>query len=73
MRGTKSHLLGFGKKVVGVAVQHQPAEYLHRHQFFGNQFGRVENVEAELPGLRFGEHLHAKLPFGEGARLDTIP
>ena len=67
MRGAKSHLLGLGKKVVRIAVQHQPAQHLHWHQFFRNQFGRVENVKAELLGLLFGKYLHAKVPFGEGA------
>ena len=69
----KCHLLGFSKEVVGVAVQYHPANRLDRNEFFGNQFGGIQNVEAELLGLRFGKNLHAQFPFRIGTRLDTLP
>ena len=70
----KGHLLGLGEEVVGVAVEHQPADALHRHHLFGNQLGRVEQVEAAgLSSLSSRDHLHAQLPLGEVALLDGFP
>ena len=69
----EGHLLGFGKEVVGIAVQHQTAQHLHGHQLFGNQLGRIEDVETERLGLGLSENLHPKLPFGECARFNPLP
>ena len=46
VRGAERHLLGLGEEVVGIAVQHQPADRRHRHQLLGHDLGRVEHVEA---------------------------
>ena len=73
MRGAKGDLLGLGKKVVGVAVQHQPTQHLNRHQFFGNQLGRVQNVKAEGFSLLLGEHLYPELPLRVSAGFDPVP
>jgi hypothetical protein len=69
----EGHLLGLGKEVVGVAVEHQPADLLHRHHLLGNELGRIEQVEAERMLLVLRNHLHAELPFGEVAVLDGLP
>ena len=63
VRRAKRHLLGFGKKIVRVAVEHHAAHRLHRHQFFGNELGGIQNVKAELLGLLLGKNLQAQLPF----------
>jgi len=44
--GVEGHLLGFCKKIVGVAVQHHFSDQLHRHHGLGNQLGWVQNVKA---------------------------
>ena len=67
------HLLGLGKEVVGVAVQHHPAHHAQRHQFLGHQFGGVEHVETKTLGLLLGEHLQAQFPLGAIAAFDRLP
>ena len=71
--GMERDLFGFGKKVIRVTVQRELADFLHRHQFFGDQLGRVKQVEAKGVLLVLRNHLHAKLPFGEVAVLDRLP
>ena len=66
-------LLGLGEEVVRIAVEHQAADALHRHQFLGDQLGRVEQVEAQRVLLVLRDHLHAQLPLGEVAVLDRLP
>ena len=73
MSGTKRDLFGFGKKVVRIAIEDQATQDLNRHQFLGNQFGGVQNIEAKCFGLFFGKHLHTKLPLGVCARLNAVP
>jgi hypothetical protein len=41
VRGAKSHLLGFGKEVVGVAAEHHLADGGDGHHFFGDELGGV--------------------------------
>jgi hypothetical protein len=41
-------LLGLGKEIVGVAVQHQTADSDRGHEFFGDELGGVEHVEIEF-------------------------
>ena len=73
MRGAKGHLLGLGKEVVRIAVQHHAAHRLDRDQFFRNNLGRVQDVKAELLCLFLGEDLHAQLVFRVGTCLDPLP
>ena len=73
MGGAKSHLFGFGEKVVGVAVQHHAAHGRDGHQFFGYLLGRVEHVKIEAFGLRFAEDLQAQFPLGTGTGFDGLP
>ncbi len=67
------HLLGLGEEVVGVAVQRQPADALHRHQLFGDELGRIEQIEVELVLVLLLDHLDAELPFRKVAVLDRLP
>ncbi|MCY1333938.1 hypothetical protein D9M69_196790 [compost metagenome] len=69
----EGHLLGLGEEVVGVAVQHHAPHHPHRHQFLGDQLGRVEQVEAEAQLVLFLHHLQAQLPFRVVAALDVLP
>ena len=73
VRGAEGDLLGLGEEVVRVAVQHHAADRRHRHQFLGDQLGRVEHVEAEGLGLRLGEDLQAQFPLRVLAGLDGFP
>ena len=57
MLRAERHLLGFGKEVVRVAIQHHPAHRAQRYQFLRHDLGGVEHVEAELFGLLLGEDL----------------
>ena len=52
-------LLGLGKKVVGIAVQRQLADAAHRNELFGDDLGRVEEVEIEFEFVLFLDDLQA--------------
>ena len=71
--GAESDLLGFSEEVVRVAVQHHSTHRPHRHEFFGDQLGGVEHIEAEGLGLFFAEQLQTEFPLGVLARLDGFP
>jgi len=73
MRGTEGDLLGLGEEIVGVAVEHHATDRRYRYQFFGDQLGRVEHVEAEAFGLVLGEDLKAELPFRVITGFDGVP
>ena len=73
VRGAERDLLGLGEEVVGVAVQHQPADRHDRHQLLRDDLGRVQHVEGEAFGLLLGEELKPELVSGIGARLDRFP
>ena len=44
-----------------------------RHEFFGDDLGRVEKVEAEFVLVLLLDDLETELPFGEVAPLDRLP
>ena len=69
----KGHLLGLGKKVVDVGIQRQRANDAHRHLFFGDQLGRVEDVELKVIGKVVIKDLNAQIPLRVIARVDGIP
>ncbi|MNV50508.1 hypothetical protein D3C71_1425230 [compost metagenome] len=73
MPGAEGNLLGFGEEVVRVAVQHHLAQRRDGHQFFGDQLGRVENVEIEGVFIFFFDDLHPQLPFRVVADLNRLP
>ena len=73
MADMEGGLLGLGKEVVGVAVEGHLAELLHRHQLFGDDLGRVEQVEVELVLIGLFNHLHAQFPLEVVAHFDGLP
>ena len=65
-------LLGFCKEVIHVAVQHQFPDHAERHDFFGDQFGSIEDIKIQLVGGRLIEDLETQFPLGKAARGDGI-
>ncbi|MCY1426958.1 hypothetical protein D9M71_427870 [compost metagenome] len=73
MPGAEGNLFGFGKEIVRVAVEHHLAQRRNRHQLFGDDLGRVEQVEVERVLVFFSNDLHAELPFRVIAGFDRFP
>ena len=73
MTGAEGDLLGLGKVIVGVAVEHHLAQRGDRHQLFGDQLGRVEDVELELMLVRLANDLYPQLPFRVIADFNRVP
>ncbi len=71
--GAESDLLGLGEEIVDIAVKHQPPDDSDGHLLFGDQLGRVEDVELERVGEIVVEHLQSQLPFRIVAGLDGVP
>ena len=71
--GVKGHLLGLGKKVVGVAIEGQLADAFDRDEFFRNDFRGIEQIEVELMFVFFLHDLNAELPLRIVAVLDGFP
>ena len=71
--GAERDLLGLGEEVVGVAVEHQLADALHRHEALGPELGRVERVEVEAALVGLLDDLEAELVLGEVALVDVLP
>ncbi|MDT5349376.1 MAG: hypothetical protein QOH91_2663 [Mycobacterium sp.] len=65
----KRHLFCLGEEVIRVALQHHSAHGPHRNLFFGNDFGRLQQIEVEAELVGFGHQLHPELPFRIVARL----
>ncbi len=68
-------LLGFGEEIVRIPIQHHAADNAERHELFGNELGRVEDVERQRVGLLLADKLHAEIPFGEiagGNRFEQV-
>ena len=59
--GMERHLFGFGEEVVGIAVEHHPAERRQRHHLLGNQLRGIEDVERKARRRLFIERLHREL------------
>jgi hypothetical protein len=73
VRRAEGHLLGFGKEVIRIAIQHEPSDRHDRHELLGHELRCVEDVEGKGLGLFLGENLQAQLPFRIGARLNRLP
>ena len=73
MRSAKRNLLGLGKKVVGIAVEHHAPHGHNRYQFFGNKFCGIENIKAEFVALLLGKYLQSKFPLREISGFDGFP
>src|SRR5579872_5947502 len=71
--GAERDLLSLREEVVDAAVKNHPPDLANRHFLFGNDLGRVENVESKSVGEFLIEQLQAQLPFGEIAGLDGLP
>ena len=73
MPGMEGDLFGLGKKVLRIPIEGQFPDTLHRHEFFRNQFGRIEEIKIEFVLILFFDDLHAKLPFRKVAIFDGFP
>ncbi len=73
VRRQEGHLLGFGKEVVGVPVQHHAADDADGDVLLGDQLGRVQDVIGLLGGPFRVKGLDAQFPFREVARIDGPP
>jgi hypothetical protein len=73
MRGAEGHLLGFGKEVVGVAVEHHAADRRTGTSSSGMSLVASRTSKLKASACFLGEHLQAQLVFGEGTRLDALP
>lgn len=68
MRGTTNHgLLGLGKVVGGIAVEHKLAERRDGHRLDRHQLGGIQQVVAKAQHVVLFHDLHAHLPLGEVA------
>ena len=72
MAGMEGDLLGLGKEVHRVFVQHHAADGGQRHDLLGDQLGRVEDVEVELVGRLLVEGLDTERPFRKVALGDRV-
>jgi hypothetical protein len=70
--GVEGGLLGLGKEVVDVAVEHHLADDLERHEFFRDQLGGIQHVELERVGGLLLEGLDTELVFGKFAARDRV-
>src|SRR5450830_775447 len=70
--GAVSHLFGFSEEIVRPAIEHHAADHFQRHQFFGNQLGRVQMIERESVRFLLREKLNREFPFGEITRRDGL-
>src|SRR5690554_7367395 len=73
MGGAEGHLLGLGKEVVRVAVEHQPADRRYRHQLLRNDLGRIQQIEAEFSRILLGDQLHAEGPLRVFPGINRLP
>ena len=60
--GLEGDLFGFGEIVGGVGVEGHDAETLERDEFHGDEFGGVEEVEAEGEGFVLVDDLDCEFP-----------
>ncbi|MCY1560925.1 hypothetical protein D9M68_981220 [compost metagenome] len=73
MPRTEGNLFGFSEKVVRVAVEHHFAQRCDGHNFFGNEFGRIKDIEIEGVFVLFLHHLNTEFPFRIVPALDRLP
>ena len=69
----KGHLLGLREKVIGVAIEGQLANAPDRDQFFGNDFGGIQQIEIERLLILFLNDLYPEFPFRIIAVLNSFP
>src|SRR6185436_7916008 len=61
MTGMKGDLLGLRMKVIRVAVEHEPADSLHRNHVFRNEFCCVEKIKGKRVLVLFRDDLDTEL------------
>src|ERR1700722_4667298 len=69
----ESNLLGFGEKIVGIAVEDHFPNHLQRYKFLGNNLGGIEHVEFKFIRSRLIKNLQTEFPFREIAGVDRFP
>ena len=73
MPWAKRDLLGLREEVIGVAIKHHLAQRSDRYQFFGDQLGRIKNVEVEFMLVFLRDDLNAEFPFRIVACFNRFP
>src|ERR1700733_846619 len=73
MARAESHLLGFGKEVIGIAIQHHFAHHLQRYKLLGNELCGVQNIEVKAVCKLLVKDLEAEFKFRKIARCDRLP
>ena len=73
VRRAERNLLGFGKKIVRITIEHHAPYRRNRHHFLGNKLRGIENVKAEPVALLLGKYLHTEFPFRKISGLDRLP
>ena len=68
----ESHLLGFAKVLVDVAVQFVFTDVVDGDQLLRPDLGGIERVEIELVLVCLGDDLDTKVPLGESAVVDGL-
>src|SRR5450756_553221 len=53
-------------------IQHHAADHFQRHQFFGNQLGRVQMIERKSVCFLLREKLNREFPLGKITRRDGL-
>ena len=71
--GVEADLLRLDKEVVWVAVQDHAADGQDGHKLFWNEFGGVQQVNAQLGLFAHLHQLHAQFPLRELATLNRVP
>ena len=61
--GMEGGLLGFGEEIVGIAIEDHLADDLKRHEFLGNEFGRVEHIKIKAIRRLLVKRLDGELEF----------
>ena len=72
MTCAKCHLLRLREILVNCAVENKFADDLNRHEIFGPNFGRVEDVKVEGILLRLCEHLNTERPRRVGSIINCL-
>ena len=70
--GVKGDLLGLGEIVVGIAIERHLADAAHRHEFLGDELGRIEEVKVEFELVLLLDDLQPQLPLRIVAALDRF-
>src|SRR6476659_7979287 len=73
MSRMKGHLLCFSKEIIGISIECKSPYKLNRHQFFGDDLGRIEQVKFKFMFIFLRNDLHAEIPFRKSSILNAFP